>query len=55
MKEWIAFFDYAVVLKLADGVLLKLDDACATQHVMQNVCQLPWPAWCPDLSPIEHV
>ncbi|GBO26386.1 hypothetical protein AVEN_13426-1 [Araneus ventricosus] len=26
-----------------------------TQHVLQSVDMLPWPARSPDLSPIEHV
>ncbi|GBM90044.1 hypothetical protein AVEN_50666-1 [Araneus ventricosus] len=29
--------------------------AVVTQHALQSVDMLPWPARLPDLSPIEHV
>ncbi|GBN00387.1 hypothetical protein AVEN_95724-1 [Araneus ventricosus] len=29
--------------------------AVVTQHALQSVDMLPWPARSPDLSPIEHV
>ncbi|GBM37781.1 hypothetical protein AVEN_25892-1 [Araneus ventricosus] len=29
--------------------------AVVTQHILQSVDMLPWPARSPDLSPIEHV
>ncbi|GFW41414.1 transposable element Tcb2 transposase [Trichonephila clavipes] len=29
--------------------------ACISQHALRGVQMLPWPAYSPDLSPIEHV
>ncbi|GFT16124.1 uncharacterized protein TNCV_3316421 [Trichonephila clavipes] len=42
------------------GEVFQQENAChhtaiLTQHAVQSVDMLPWPATSPDLSPVEHV